>query len=1033
MGNGKKNIIFRNFLSGAPAQSGGKNQFQLELIKVYILEMEDVLFHLNSAVMMPKAPEGASSTDGGGATPAQTKVSGIEALAMVFRQFEFDENKRLLISAHTDTSGEVDFNFKLSDLRAQNTLYLLDGNREEWAKVSESRHKIEDYQEIMTYMCTYHTWKWECDPGGVTDKWNDDTDLAIRKFIDKYNNWALNTQPHIKDIGCIDPLLADQIKKDSKHRWPIEMWRAVHDIYTVTLADILDSNLDTFEKDYRPLLKFVMDEGREYKYVACGESFPIDSAEKSNYRSQSNRRVVFLFFDKEEVPHMDCPAQIKTVHKATECPIWHKKHFLPAYINPNDLHFDEIAINFCFNNGPSNTRVDMPDGLKIKILEDGIKPIPFRLLYRGVTYFIKIHKNPSRTRLDLSFEAPGQYVDCSDPAAPKIVTKSLEELATMHFNERAKYYDLPMIWQSKNWMVKRSDKWVKFDDTILDFKGSVIEVYLDHTVLVDTNMNPERVTSSDRFTIFDQKLQIINKDTNQGYLTAGTVDKNLFSSILLGYRPRLFACNGNFYDCTNKRLYKGDYIGIRAAVKNDPDVHFFQALQHPVIRQAGNFDLHYLKDCIDPDGKGVDGLLVYWSCRITPDSDVSASSISDIEKDGFTNVKVRWEQKKNRFITVSDPQNRKLSVMPRFFFERRENRNAKCHVRLHQPTPGNRSNMGLTSSSLKTNDFFGQGLSTMEDGVGYPFLTASHEFGHAMGLDDEYRESISDDTIWNPSLPRFSQYYPGMPYGMDNGAIMVINQIPRMRNYWYFCRWVNETAEVKRLTGNTTFQIESGRGKNRKYSLKPEMNNFYAPANSEEDCRNGGSGRYDLHLYKCGQDETTDLMVTGQTDMDSILLVKIKLQFFFQSNEGIGWPDDDAELNYMRQFQNRIDNFFNKKFYLESSTDADFKKVYIHFVPHYHYGRWATSEHFEITVRANNRAEVRYEPDYFRDGYTSDSFTIDQEEDIYTIMRYMLGLQPYILAGARKIRNSNLLTDDLNFLATWLSSKRGSGGYTVRR
>ena len=42
----------------------GLAQFQAQRAKVEILEMEDVLFHLNSAVLLPSKPAGKSSKDG---------------------------------------------------------------------------------------------------------------------------------------------------------------------------------------------------------------------------------------------------------------------------------------------------------------------------------------------------------------------------------------------------------------------------------------------------------------------------------------------------------------------------------------------------------------------------------------------------------------------------------------------------------------------------------------------------------------------------------------------------------------------------------------------------------------------------------------------------------------------------------------------------------------------------------------------------------------------------------------------------------
>ena len=123
---------FRDFLSRIGATTGLPNTFYHRLLTVHILEMEDVLFHLDSAVMMPAKPEGRSSSDGttDDATDASTQqqqdqVSGLAALALCFKQFEFDPNKRLLIAGHTDTSGQAQMNFELSAQRAQNIQFLL--------------------------------------------------------------------------------------------------------------------------------------------------------------------------------------------------------------------------------------------------------------------------------------------------------------------------------------------------------------------------------------------------------------------------------------------------------------------------------------------------------------------------------------------------------------------------------------------------------------------------------------------------------------------------------------------------------------------------------------------------------------------------------------------------------------------------------------------------------------------------------------------------------------------------------------------
>src|SRR5512143_1083448 len=145
----EQRLIFRELLEKPVLVSHRTCEMILRRINVHILEMEDVLFHHNSAVMMPGHPAGKSAADGSeddatdtedaAIKEGQQKTSGVAALALVFRQFEFDPEKRMIIAGHTDTSGSAQVNFELSDQRAQNVLYLLTDARSEWAELSAKR------------------------------------------------------------------------------------------------------------------------------------------------------------------------------------------------------------------------------------------------------------------------------------------------------------------------------------------------------------------------------------------------------------------------------------------------------------------------------------------------------------------------------------------------------------------------------------------------------------------------------------------------------------------------------------------------------------------------------------------------------------------------------------------------------------------------------------------------------------------------------------------------------------------------------
>ena len=152
---------------GTSSTTHGKTETTVKKINVSILEMEDVLFHHNSAVMMPESPIEEPDEDKG--TEKQEKVTGVKAMALIFKQYDFDPDKQILIAGHTDTSGEDKYNFELSDLRARNVLYILTAERDKWADICYEKQKVEDYQQFMNYVNKIH--KYPCNSGSVDDKW----------------------------------------------------------------------------------------------------------------------------------------------------------------------------------------------------------------------------------------------------------------------------------------------------------------------------------------------------------------------------------------------------------------------------------------------------------------------------------------------------------------------------------------------------------------------------------------------------------------------------------------------------------------------------------------------------------------------------------------------------------------------------------------------------------------------------------------------------------------------------------------------
>jgi hypothetical protein len=273
------------------------------------LELHDLLFHHNSAVLLPDSPLSDK-------LPSQNRkewedreilnkcqqshpdsheryrhgecgddTSGLDeyydTFAILAALFEFVRKYRnycILLAGHTDTSGQESYNFALSKLRSQNVLFLLQGKKKEWVDVSNQKSKIEDYQHILRYF--NNRFGWQCDPGPIDNSKGPKTEKAVIKFQEAYNTRFSMTISVDGKVG-------------------LQTWGAIFDIYQHRLSECLKN---TNASPLSPELPFM----QPHPYIACGENIPIDQAERDNFRSQANRRVEILLFKNEEIPELSC-------------------------------------------------------------------------------------------------------------------------------------------------------------------------------------------------------------------------------------------------------------------------------------------------------------------------------------------------------------------------------------------------------------------------------------------------------------------------------------------------------------------------------------------------------------------------------------------------------------------------------------------------------------------------------------------------------------------------------------------------------
>jgi outer membrane protein OmpA-like peptidoglycan-associated protein len=247
-----------------------------------VVEIEDALFHHDSAVLLPSKPAGPSSEDGAEPSEETERITGLEVISAIYNFISENPEKKIIIAGHTDTTGNARYNFGLSSLRANSVLFVMNGNKPMWVNNSDKKHKVEDYQQILKHYSKI--WAWDCDPGPIDNIRGPKTRGATRNFQERYNKEFKQT---ISEDGMVGK----------------ETWGAFFDCYNRELHDMQDTTKESLAEK-RAKIKFVSD---EYKTLACGESHPIEAKNFDNYRSQINRRVEIIFFDPEEAPELNCP------------------------------------------------------------------------------------------------------------------------------------------------------------------------------------------------------------------------------------------------------------------------------------------------------------------------------------------------------------------------------------------------------------------------------------------------------------------------------------------------------------------------------------------------------------------------------------------------------------------------------------------------------------------------------------------------------------------------------------------------------
>jgi hypothetical protein len=613
------------------------NPLTVSLAHVNLLELEDALFLPDSSIMLPlNASKGLIDAN----------ISGIRALGLVFKQFEFDATKRMVVVGHTDQKATPQDNFKLSTERADNVLWLILGDQGEWAENCTNRQTIRLCKQLIRQFAAIKMWN--IDPGqGDDDTWDDKVKVATGEFIKKCGFPADDANE-----------LLSEIFGDANKKWTKKLWVSVYSLYEEQLSKYLNITKDDLDKQRQLKIRylekpFLLLFSKGIKAIGCGNSVPLssltaDDKKDCNYTSTTNTRVEILFFvDEAEFTRSCLSATTQNHNVTTECPLWNPKIIRRHKIPVEDLTAVVYHLQFRYFNVIKNETVCVPAGLEagFKAYEPdntnpgAFKEVPCQTTYTKEVYLIKVQIDKTRTGIHFSFTAGANTWIFTDTKATETILQSPVDNATLacltpgdpNFfppGRRMKYYDIPSQWSSQNYWTrygKDLNKGDRFTNVVKDtlklipYGGAITDIFhplvfnLDDLVLVDGTGSqaiqdkddqdtPINLSADSRYTLFNvENGCLIRYNLGDPVDNDGPVFTNeAFSENLILNCPngsRLISFSNGFYDITDRRSGNhgwpfdaslGQIQGCRAALLNDKRFHFWEELKYSSATMNGN-------------------------------------------------------------------------------------------------------------------------------------------------------------------------------------------------------------------------------------------------------------------------------------------------------------------------------------------------------------------------------------------------------------------------------------------------------------
>ncbi|MCF6282926.1 MAG: hypothetical protein L3J28_12095 [Candidatus Polarisedimenticolaceae bacterium] len=481
---------------------------------------------------------------------------------------------------------------------------------------------------------------------------------------------------------------------------------------------------------------------------------------------------------------------------------------------------------------------------------------------------------------------------------------------------------------------------------------------------------------------------LYNPDTanKKGYFSKIKMEVNYIADY--PHWTRLVAFGGNLYDTFDQRTpeHASDVVGARAAVRwvdattgqpansvvsprpgrTDKAFCSIQPLleqEHPqrfaqipydhnapsTVR-LGRFDFALLRCCdvVDSVEKAVN--LIYFKMNFNC---TSASLNTQDKKDKYgedfvNNVARRWNgddglapASRLKFL----PQNSPAEPV------------TLDHVWFGQSLPVDQSQFKCDVTDGGGRSWFdgtnGRGELTPKGGADEPsgafnWFVGAHECGHGVGLNDDYSERWSAQSLGQLS---FRWHLPGDPYEPDGrivefhkpgAAMMNGNQEIRNRYVWHCAEWVRAIigTPLKVKLGNDypDYQVPPHATDGRSYAFWP-----IASKKSFEPDAADNRGMFHIDLYTLGADRYAkdvlpDLANSVGKDCDGILMISVNLQCDIKLANKAQMKLAASTLAKVIRDQN---DGMNSRFYCtgklnEGSANAwEFKRCLIHFQPRF--------------------------------------------------------------------------------------------------